>query len=107
MLDACSAYFHDAGRCAHLLEGELDVGRGDVEAVLRRQLVAVAPEVLVPHAPPLSRVGCRVAVHGQAAQVCTLLTISNDITYTMSNTIQVYKFTSIHDDIYLPLQDLV
>ncbi len=58
---------HAAGRCAHLFEGELDIGGGDVEAVLGRQLVAVAPEMLVPHAPPFPRVGRHVAVQGQAA----------------------------------------
>ena len=65
-MDAYSAHFHDAARCAHLLEGKLDVGRGDIEAVLGRQLVAVAPEVLVSHAPPFPRVGGCTAVHGQA-----------------------------------------
>jgi hypothetical protein len=55
------------GRCTHLLEGELDISRGDVEAVLRRQLVAVAPKVLVPHAPPLPRVGRHIAVQSKAA----------------------------------------
>ena len=55
-----------AGRRADLLQGLLDVGRGDVEAVVRRQLVGVAPEVLVAHAPPLGRVG-RACVDVQAA----------------------------------------
>lgn len=45
----------------HLLERVLDVGGCDVEAVLGRELIAVAPEVLVPHAPPLGRVGRRAA----------------------------------------------
>ena len=51
---------------AHLLQGLLDVGGGDIEAVVWRQLVGVAPEVLVAHAPPLGRVG-RARVDVQAA----------------------------------------
>ncbi len=54
------------GRRADLLQGLLDVGGGDVEAVVRRQLVGIAPEVLVAHAPPLGRVG-RARVDVQAA----------------------------------------
>ena len=38
------------------LPGLLDVGGGHIQAVVRRQLVRVAPEVLVAHAPPLARV---------------------------------------------------
>ena len=41
---------------AHLFQGLLDVGRGHVQAVVWRQLVRIAPEVLVAHAPPLARV---------------------------------------------------
>ena len=44
------------GAKEHLLEGMLDVSRGNIEPVLRWQLVRVAPEVLVAHPPPLARV---------------------------------------------------
>ena len=54
------------GRAADLLQGLLDICGRDIEAVIRWQLVGIAPEVLVAHPPPLGRIG-RAGVDVQAA----------------------------------------
>ena len=53
-LQHCGAS-HAERRRAHLFQRLLDIGGGHVQAVVRRQLVGVAPKVLVAHAPALAR----------------------------------------------------